>query len=90
MVISRYSSCPFAVKSGGHGKFCGESSINDGILIDLAQLNGIKVAEDRSTVTVGPGNRWYDVYAAIEPLGITVVGGRASTVGVGGFLLGGK
>ncbi|KAK7890836.1 hypothetical protein LTR67_008048 [Exophiala xenobiotica] len=89
LVILRYTLCPFAVKAGGHGKFNGESSINDGVLIDLAQLNHIIVAEDHTTVAVGPGNRWSSVYAAIEPLGITVVGGRAASVGVGGFLLGG-
>ncbi|KIW25670.1 uncharacterized protein PV07_08831 [Cladophialophora immunda] len=89
IVVCRHTSCPFAVKSGGHGKWCGESSINGGLLIDLARMKQIQLSKHQSTVAVGPGNRWSDVYAALEPLGITVVGGRASGVGVGGFLLGG-
>ena len=89
LVILRYTSCPFNVRSGGHGKWIGESSINGGVLIDLAKLDHINVADDRRTVTLGPGNRWLNVYAATESFGITVVGGRTANVGVGGFLLGG-
>lgn len=90
LIVLRQTSCPFAVKSGGHGKWPGESSINGGVLIDLAKMKQIKLSKDRSTVAIGPGNRWVDVGFALEPLGMTVVGGRAADVGVGGFLLGGK
>lgn len=90
LVILLHTQCPFAIKSGGHGKFHGESSISKGVTIDLANINHITVNEDRTSVTVGPGNRWIDVYSALEPLGLTVIGGRAATVGVGGLLLGGK
>ncbi|KAG9080807.1 hypothetical protein FRC06_006138 [Ceratobasidium sp. 370] len=41
------------------------------------------------TVDVGPGLIWDDVYAALEPHNVTVVGGRATGIGVGGFILGG-
>lgn len=82
--------CSFAVKAGGHGKFAGESSIQNGVTIDLKKLNHVNISNDRTTVDVGPGNSWLDVYAVLEPLGLTVVGGRASDVGVGGFVLGGK
>lgn len=41
------------------------------------------------TVTVGAGLIWDDVYAALEPHGVNVVGGRVSGVGVAGFTLGG-
>ncbi|KAF3031992.1 hypothetical protein E8E11_002612, partial [Didymella keratinophila] len=37
----------------------------------------------------GPGNRWHDVYSYLEPYRLTVIGGRAATVGVGGLTLGG-
>lgn len=54
------------------------------------KLDHIEVSEGRDTVTLGPGLRWVDVYTALEPLGITVIGGRDADVGVGGFLLAGK
>ncbi|KAJ4200809.1 hypothetical protein NW759_015784 [Fusarium solani] len=89
LIVLQHAQCPFAVKSGGHGRSVGESSINTGVTIDLKNLNHINVSEDRTSVEIGPGNRWIDVYSALDPLGVTVVGGRAGNVGVGGFLLGG-
>lgn len=85
----QFTRCPFAVKSGGHGRYPGESTVENGVLIDLVALNHIEVSPDRSTVSVGPGRRWFDVYSALEPLSLVVVGGRDADVGVGGFLLGG-
>lgn len=90
VVILRQTGTPFAVKSGGHGRTLGESSITGGVLIDLKRLNHVNVASDRKTVDIGPGNTWMEVYSSLEPVGLSVVGGRASSVGVGGFLLGGK
>jgi FAD/FMN-containing dehydrogenase len=40
-------------------------------------------------VTVGPGNRWADVYSKLDALGIAIGGGRSASVGVGGLTLGG-
>jgi len=47
------------------------------------------VAADRKQVSVGPGNRWLDVYTKLDQLGISVVGGRVEDIGVGGLTLGG-
>ncbi|RXW13917.1 hypothetical protein EST38_g11935 [Candolleomyces aberdarensis] len=41
------------------------------------------------TVEIGTGLKWDDVYAALEPHGVSVAGGRVTDVGVGGFTLGG-
>ena len=41
------------------------------------------------TADIGTGLVWDDVYAALEPLGRNVVGGRVTGVGVAGFSLGG-
>jgi len=78
------------VKSGGHAAFAGASSIQGGILVNLGPLNEVVLSEDRKTTRVGPGNTWGDVYNVLDPLGVAVVGGRESGVGVGGLLLGGK
>lgn len=40
------------------------------------------------TVTVGADLIWNDVYAALEPRGVNVVGGRMTGVGVAGLTLG--
>lgn len=81
--------CPFAAKSGGHAAFSGASNIAGGVTIDLAGLNEVTVNKDRKTVSVGPGNRWVDVYRQLEKENLTVVGGRIADVGVGGLTLGG-
>ncbi|KAK1673629.1 FAD binding domain-containing protein [Colletotrichum godetiae] len=79
----------FTVKSGGHTAFAGGSNIEDGVTIDLARLNQVAVSDDRKTVSIGPGNRWYNVSQVLDPLGLAVVGGRVNEVGVSGLILGG-
>lgn len=47
------------------------------------------LSKDRKTASIGPGQTWYDVYVRLDPLKVSVVGGREAGVGVGGLLLGG-
>lgn len=82
--------CQFAIKSGGNARGAGSSSTDGGVLIDPVRLNGVVISEDRNTVNIGAGAKWIDVYSKLDPYGITVMGGRVSMVGAGGFLLGGK
>ena len=44
---------------------------------------------DSQTADIGAGLLWDDVYAALEPHGVNVAGGRVSGVGVAGLILGG-
>ncbi|KIJ54864.1 hypothetical protein M422DRAFT_240953 [Sphaerobolus stellatus SS14] len=78
----------WAVKGGGHAYYPGFSS-TEGVLISLGRFNEINYNPKSSTVKVGAGNLWDDVYAKLNPLGATVVGGRVPGVGVAGFTLGG-
>jgi FAD/FMN-containing dehydrogenase len=87
-VVREYQ-CQFAVKGGGHGNHAGASSIEDGLLIDMSRITSVALSADESIAGIGAGARWIDVYEALEERGLTVVGGRSSTVGVGGFTLGG-
>jgi len=89
VVLAQQTQCKFAVKSGGHAAFAGASNIQDGITIDLQYLDEITVSEDQTVTRLGPGNRWTDVYSHLVPLGLSVVGGRDSEIGVGGLTLGG-
>lgn len=83
------NSAPFTVKCGGHTAYAGGSNIQAGVTIDLVRLNQVTVSEDRETVSIGSGNRWGNVSAVLDPLGLAVVGGRVSQVGVAGLTLGG-
>lgn len=72
-----------------HTPFAGAANIDQGITIDLSRLNQVTPSKDLSTVTVGPGNRWANVYSKLDALGIAIGGGRDATVGAGGLTLGG-
>jgi FAD/FMN-containing dehydrogenase len=84
--ICRDTGCPFAVKSGGHGE---GSNIESGVTIDLSLLKDVCLSDDRKTVVVGSGCRWGEIYGKLDADGLAIVGGRASSVGVGGLTLGG-
>ncbi|OCL06761.1 FAD binding domain-containing protein [Glonium stellatum] len=89
VLVSRWSKCPFAVKSGGHAAFAGASNADGGITIDLSAMNAIELTPDQKVAKIGPGNIWYTVYSTLEKVGLTVVGGRVADIGVGGLTLGG-
>ncbi|KUJ20738.1 FAD-binding domain-containing protein [Mollisia scopiformis] len=79
---------PFAIKSGGHASNPGFSSTT-GVFISLVRINQVTLSADKSTVEVGLGNVWTDVYTALDGSDVNVVGGRVIGPGVGGFSLGG-
>ncbi|TVY78430.1 Bifunctional solanapyrone synthase [Lachnellula suecica] len=79
---------PFAIKSGGHASNPGFSSTT-GVQISVAKITEITLSADKSTVEVGLGNVWTDVYTALQGTGVNVVGGRVEGPGTGGFTLGG-
>lgn len=81
--------CLFAVRSGGHTPWAGAANIDNGVTIDLSNLNNITFQPESNVTSIGPGATWDEVYLALEPLGQMVGGGRSSTVGVGGLSLGG-
>ncbi len=89
MLTVQVTQCEFAVKSGGHAAFSGASNINGGLTIDLIKLNQVTVSADQTQTSIGPGNRWVDVYNVLQPQGLSVIGGRVADIGVGGLTLGG-
>ncbi|RYP21127.1 hypothetical protein DL765_002416 [Monosporascus sp. GIB2] len=77
----------FTVRSGGSNPGLGASTVQDGVVIDLSMFREVTPAVDGSTVTVGTGAKWLDVYQALDKKGLTVMGGRSPAVGVGGLTL---
>lgn len=80
---------PFAVCAGRHTNWAGSNNIVDGITLDLGLLSSIQFSPATGTVEIGPGATWASVYEELARRGRRVAGGRESTVGVGGLLLGG-
>lgn len=79
----------FAIRSGGHTPFAGAANIDNGVTVDLSRLNSVTLSSDGGVAHVGAGTRWIQVYQKLDPLNLTVVGGRVAGIGVGGFLTGG-
>lgn len=52
-------------------------------------MNGTTWNPDTRLASVQPGGHWQSVYDELAPYGVVVTGGRAGTVGTGGFLAGG-
>ena len=67
----------------------GSNNIEDGITVDLGLMNSTRLDPETKIASIEPGSRWMQVYATLDPLGVTVPGGRAGSVGVAGFLMGG-
>ena len=55
----------------------------------MTRFNKVVLSDDKSTVAVGPGLIWDDVYGALNGTGVNAPGGRVPGVGVAGFTLGG-
>lgn len=80
----------FAVRGAGHNANPGFGSIGDqGILLDLGEINQVILNDDKSIASIGTGSTWGAVYGILEEFNLTVAGGRSADVGVGGLLLGG-
>jgi FAD/FMN-containing dehydrogenase len=55
----------------------------------MVRFNTVAVDKAASTVAVGAGLLWDDVYKALDGTGLNVVGGHVPGIGVAGFTLGG-
>jgi FAD/FMN-containing dehydrogenase len=77
-----------AVRGGGHNGG-GLGSVDDGLVIDLSQLNAIEVDGAAKTARVGGGALLQDLVAATAEHEMTVPVGIIGTTGVGGLTLGG-
>jgi FAD/FMN-containing dehydrogenase len=86
--FAREHQLDLAVRSGGHNG-AGLSLVDNGLVIDLSPMNGIRVDPEARTVRVQGGCTWGDVDHATHPFSLAVPSGVISTTGVGGLTLGG-
>lgn len=76
-----------AVRGGGHS-VAGYSSIEGGLLLDLGLMKGIEVDPVARVVRVQPGVVWGELDRATQAHRLATTGGRMTTTGVAGFVLG--
>jgi FAD/FMN-containing dehydrogenase len=77
-----------AIRGGGHNG-PGLGTCDDGLVIDLSLMKGVRVDLAAKTVRVEGGCTWGDVDHATHVFGMATPSGIMSTTGVGGLTLGG-
>ena len=86
--FARENNVLLALRGGGHNGG-GLGTVDDGLVIDLSQMNGTRVDPSERTVRVEGGATWGDVDHATHAFGLATPSGIVSTTGVGGLTLGG-
>jgi len=85
--FARATAMPVSIRSGGHG-VSGSAICDDGLMIDMTPMKWIEVDTDARVARVGAGVTWGELDAATQEHGLAVTGGRVSTTGVAGLVLG--
>jgi hypothetical protein len=88
VALARETGLPAAVRGGGHS-FPGQSTCDDGIVIDLSAMKGIEVDPDARTARVEAGVLLGELDGATQEHGLAVPAGIVTHTGVAGLTLGG-
>lgn len=86
--FARETGLRIAIRGGGHN-VAGLALCDDGLVIDLSRMRGLRVDGEHNTVRAGGGCVWGDVDHATHAFGLAVPSGFISTTGVAGLTLGG-
>lgn len=88
VLFARAEGLAIAVRGGGHN-VAGYAVCDGGMMIDLSEMNAVRVWPGLTRATVGGGATWADVDAATTGFGRATPGGLISATGVAGLTLSG-
>ena len=86
--FARQQGLLLAVRGGGHS-VAGLSSVDGGVLLNLALMNRVDVDPDAKLVRAHGGALWRDVDRETQVFGLATPGGIVSDTGIAGLTLGG-
>lgn len=79
---------PVAIRGGGHN-IAGRCVCDDGVVIDFADMKGIRVDPVARTARAEPGVRWTEFDRETQAFGLATTGGTIGDTGIAGLTLGG-
>lgn len=85
--FARESGIPLAVRGGGHS-VAGYSTLEGGLLLDLGPMKGVRVDPVARRVRAQAGLTWGELDRETQTFGLATTGGRVSSTGIAGFILG--
>jgi FAD/FMN-containing dehydrogenase len=77
-----------SVRAGGHN-VAGNAVCDDGLMIDVSPMKGVRVDPAARTVQAQAGVTWGDLDVETQAFGLATTGGVISTTGIAGLTLGG-
>ena len=77
-----------AVRGGGHG-VAGSAVCDDGLVIDLSAMKGIRVDPKARRASAQPGVLWGEMDRETQVFGLATPGGVVTHTGIAGLTLGG-
>jgi hypothetical protein len=86
--LARSHSLLVAVRGGGHS-VAGNAVCDDGLVIDLSLMKGIRVDPVARTARAQGGVTWSELDRETQAFGLATPGGLISTTGIAGLTLGG-
>ncbi len=86
--FAREHQLPLAIRGSGHA-VAGTALCDDGLVVDVSRMKGIRVCPREAVVRALPGVTWGDMDHATQGFGFAVPGGTDSEVGIAGLSLGG-
>jgi FAD/FMN-containing dehydrogenase len=86
--FARETGLPLAIRGGAHN-VSGRATCDGGIVIDFADMRGIRVDPTARTVRAEPGVRWGELDRETQAFGLATTGGTVGDTGIAGLTLGG-
>lgn len=79
---------PLAVRGGGHS-IGGNSTCDNGVVLDLCRMKGVRVDSVARTARAEGGVLWQDFDHETQAFGLATTGGMLGDTGIAGLTLGG-
>jgi FAD/FMN-containing dehydrogenase len=86
--FARERSLPIAIRGGSHS-IAGRGTCDDGLVIDFADMKGMRIDPAARTIRAEAGVRWAEFDRETQAFGLATTGGTIGDTGIAGLTLGG-